>query len=312
MVVLYKFHMSAKLIRNDTLMMVSIMHTFHRINKKAFPGIRTKISVHGYKAIYLGICLSILLAACTSKSNTSTPLPASPTVSPTPVDLTPTKDNSSTQNDPLIFNEEFSGTQLDTSSWATEYRWGRTNNSELQYYFPDALKVQDGILHITAEKQSMEGMDYTSGMIASYNRFTFTYGYLEMRAKIPAGQGLWPAFWMHLNNDNKSGEIDIFEFLGNQPNIVHMAYHFPTLQEFSFTGPDYSQDYHTYAVDWEPNKIVWYIDGVERARATHEIPNEPMYIIVNLAVGGSWPGNPDETTHFPAYYDIDYIRVYKH
>jgi beta-glucanase (GH16 family) len=211
----------------------------------------------------------------------------------------------------LIFDDEFSGDQLDTSYWTTEYRWGRTNEPELQYYSPDAIQVEDGILRITADANQMEGMDYTSGMIASYDRFTFTYGYLEMRAKIPAGQGLWPAFWMHLNDDDQSGEIDIFEFLGHEPNIIHMAYHFPELQQFWFNGPDYSQDYHTYAVDWQPDHIIWYIDGVERARATNAIPNEPMYIIVNLAVGGLWPRNPDQSTRFPAYYDVDYIRVYQ-
>jgi beta-glucanase (GH16 family) len=212
----------------------------------------------------------------------------------------------------LIFNEEFSGDELDTTYWSTEYRWGRTNEPELQYYSPDAIQVSDGILRITADQQKADGMDYTSGLIASYDRFSFTYGYLEMRAKVPYGQGLWPAFWTHLNDDNESGEIDVFEFLGHEPNIIHMSYHFPELHEYWFNGPDYSQEYHTYAVDWEPDKIVWYIDGVERARATTDIPDEPMYIIANLAVGGEWPGSPDQTTHFPAHFDIDYIRVYQH
>jgi beta-glucanase (GH16 family) len=212
----------------------------------------------------------------------------------------------------LIFNEEFIGGRLNPAYWTTEYRWGRTNEPELQYYSPDAFQLKDGILRITADQRPMEEKDYTSGLIASYDRFTFTYGYLEMRAKIPAGQGLWPAFWMHLNNDDKSGEIDVFEFLGHEPNIIHMSYHFPELHEFWFNGPDYSQEYHTYAVDWQPDKIVWYIDGVERARATSSIPNEPMYIIANLAVGGDWPGSPDATTKFPAHFDIDYIRVYQH
>jgi beta-glucanase (GH16 family) len=212
----------------------------------------------------------------------------------------------------LIFNEEFTGDRLDASHWTTEYRWGRTNEPELQYYSQDALQVKDGILRITADQHQMEEKNYLSGLIASYDRFTFTYGYLEMRAKIPSGQGLWPAFWMHLNDDDKSGEIDVFEFLGHEPNIIHMSYHFPELHEFWFNGPDYSQEYHIYAVDWQPDKIVWYIDGVERARATSSIPNEPMYIIANLAVGGDWPGSPDATTQFPAHFDIDYIRVYQH
>jgi beta-glucanase (GH16 family) len=211
----------------------------------------------------------------------------------------------------LIFNDEFSGSQLDATYWETQYRWGRTNEPELQYYSADALKVSDGILRIVANRHQMDDMEYTSAMIASYDKFTFTYGYLEMRARIPSGQGLWPAFWLHLNNDDKSGEIDVFEFLGHEPNIIHMSYHYPKLSEYWFNGPDFSQDYHLYAIDWQPDGIVWYVDGIERARATVDIPGEPMYIIVNLAIGGPWPGNPDDSTNFPAYYDIDYIRVYQ-
>lgn len=263
---------------------------------------------HAQKIVCGCLGLLFLMTACRLLPNlndrSANPAPAD--------DIVSTTDMPRMQNTTLIFSEEFSGAQLNTTYWTTEYRWGRTNEPELQYYSPDALKVGQGILRITAEKRSMEEMDYTSGMIASFDRFTFTYGYLEMRAKIPAGQGLWPAFWLHLNNDDKSGEIDIFEFLGHEPNIIHMSYHFPKLTEFWYDGPDYSQDYHNYAVDWEPDKIIWYIDGVEHARATQDIPSEPMYIIVNLAVGGSWPGNPDETTRFPAHYDIDYIRLYQH
>jgi len=266
----------------------------------------------------MAACSALPLSNDLAPGSTSTlmPRPAELTVSAT-MDPVPTDTANSVSVTPpfddakLIFNEEFSGDQLDPDTWSTEYRWGRTNEPELQYYSPDALQVSDGILHIIADKRQMEGMDYTSGLIASYDRFTFTYGYLEMRAKIPAGRGLWPAFWMHLNDDDKSGEIDVFEFLGHEPNIIHMSYHFPELQEFWFNGPDYSQDYHTYAVDWQPDKIVWYVDGVERARTTTEIPNEPMYILANLAVGGDWPGSPDRNTQFPAHFDIDYIRIYQ-
>jgi len=261
------------------------------------------------------VCLGLLIitVACITLENLNAPKTDSELVMiSTPSATLPAEtDTPPVEGSKLIFDEEFSGTQLDTTYWATEYRWGRTNEPELQYYAPDAVEVKNGILRITAKKHRMEGMDYTSGMIASFDRFTFKYGYLEMRAKIPAGQGIWPAFWMHLNNDDKSGEIDVFEFLGHEPHIIHMAYHFPDLQQYWYNGPDYSQDFHTYAVHWEPDKIVWIIDGIERARATTEIPDEPMYIIVNLAIGGPWPGSPDETTHFPAYYDIDYIRVYQ-
>ena len=211
----------------------------------------------------------------------------------------------------LIFNEEFLGTKLNTDYWDDQLPWGRINDPELQYYSPDSLKVDNGFLRITADRKSVAGKEYTSGVINSSRHFTFTYGYLEMRGRIPSGRGLWPAFWLYVDKDDGTGEIDVFEFLGHEPNIVHMAYHFPELQQFWFNGPDYSQDYHTYAIDWQPDHIAWYVDGVERARATNAIPNEPMYIILNLAVGGPWPGNPDEHTKFPAHYDIDYIRLYQ-
>jgi beta-glucanase (GH16 family) len=296
--------------------------SLYRTNHKSPSVLGTKIKTRGWKVISILVCLSMLLAACAVLTNPVTPSPFIPTASPTPAGPaagpSPTPDNSPTTNATLVFDEEFSGTQLNTSNWATEYRWGPTNDPELQYYSPDALELSNGVLRIKADRRSMGGMDYTSGMIASYDRFTFTYGYVEIRAKLPAGQGLWPAFWMLLNDNNKTGEIDVFELLGYQPNTVYLTYHFPDSsgnsqnEGSSFTGPNFSQSFHIFGVDWEADKIVWYVDGVERYRATNNIPNGPMYLIANLAVGGNWPGNPDATTPFPAYYEIDYIRVYKH
>ncbi len=254
-------------------------------------------------------CLALLssMAACAA------PLAASSIPAAMAATATPAAPNMpAADHGRLIFDEEFSGDQLNRSYWSTEYSWGPINEPELQYYSPDALHVQDGILRITAEKRPTGGMPYSSGMIASFDRFTFVYGYVEMRARIPSGQGLWPAFWLHLNDDNKTGEIDIFEVLGHQPHILFMSYHLPELGQFWFNGPDYSQDYHVYAVDWEPGSLAWYVDGIERARVEHATPSEPMYILVNLAVGGTWPGSPNASTHFPAYYDVDYIRVYQH
>lgn len=272
--------------------------------------------------ICLFLYLFSLLSACITLPNANDQSLLASTPSLPSVDHTPTEKALSitnvppTKNAAPIFAEEFSGMELDTTIWATEYRWGPTNKPELQYYSPDALEVRNGILRIKAEKRQMDGMEYTSGVIASFDRFTFTYGYVEMRAKVPAGKGLWPAFWLHLNNDDKTGEIDVFEFLGHEPHIIHMTLHFPDIDGDSvddgswFNGPDFSKGYHIYAVNWEPDRIIWYVDGIQRFHLVHDIPNEPMYILANLAVGGDWPGNPNETTHFPAYYDIDYIRVY--
>jgi beta-glucanase (GH16 family) len=229
----------------------------------------------------------------------------------------PKTDNQILQNMRLVFQEEFNENTLNEDIWHAQYRWGPKNHPELQYYTPEALDINDGILRIKAEKRRMEKMSYISGVIASYDKFTFTYGYVEMRARLPAGQGLWPAFWLHLNNDDLVGEIDIFEMLGHEPDLIYMSTHFPGRngesedETHTYQGPDFSQDYHTFAVDWQPEAITWYVDGIQRSQISHDIPSGPMYILANLAVGGAWGGNPDRTTRFPAYYDIDYIRVYQ-
>ena len=220
----------------------------------------------------------------------------------------------------LVFNDEFEGDTLDTNKWTTAFPWGRAgaNESELQYYAEDAFEFQNGIQRIRAEERSMAGYDYTSGIISSYSRFHLQYGYVEMRARMPKGQGFWPAFWLLPVTKDWPPEIDVFEMLGHETDTIYMTLHW--LHESGqsqsvqgvHVGPDFNADFHTFAVDWSPGQIVWYIDDVERFRTTENVPDEPMYLLANLAVGGDWPGNPDETTSFPGYYEIDYIRVYQH
>ena len=140
-----------------------------------------------------------------------------------------------------------------------------------------------------------------------------------MRAKVPKGKGLWPAFWTLPSDLSWPPEIDVFEILGDRTNTIYMTYHYPTATNGKvasggkWNGPDFSADWHTYAVDWEPNVIIWYVDGIERLRYTDttHIVKKPMYLIANLAVGGVSPGAPDASTSFPSYYEIDYIRVWK-
>src|SRR5690242_15236708 len=156
----------------------------------------------------------------------------------------------------------------------------------------------------------MAGHDYTSGMISSFGHFAQQYGYFEIRAKFPAGKGYWPAFWLLPADKTWPPEIDVLEILGHEPDKVYLTNHWQTAEKHesvgdSYKGPDFSADYHTFAVDWEPNEIVWYVDGVERFRSKQGVPAMPMYIIANLAVGGDWPGNPDATTKFPGNMDID-------
>ena len=216
----------------------------------------------------------------------------------------------------LVFDDEFNETNL-SSVWSTELPWGPTDPNELEYYVPDALGFNDGFLRITAQKQSFQEKDYTSGIISTYPQFNFTYGYAEIRAKLPSGKGLWPAFWLLASDQKSSDEIDVFELLGGEPNTIYMTLHYEAPPKHlsaqgTYNGPDFTQSFHTFAVDWEPTQVVWYVDGIARYRASQNIPQTPMNIIANLAVGGTWSGAPNIFTRFPAYLDIDYIRVYEH
>ncbi len=169
---------------------------------------------------------------------------------------------------------------------------------------------------------------FLSGVITSYDSFRFRYGRVEARARMPAGKGLWSAFWLlnaYYNQDQpEDPEIDIIEAIGDQTSVANHAYHY--FADFNDDGfhnslvsnegraviSDFSADFHTYRVDWEEGRIVWYVDDVETHRLEgDQVSDEQMYIIANLAVGGTFPGPADETTPFPARYEIDYIRVYQ-
>ena len=139
-----------------------------------------------------------------------------------------------------------------------------------------------------------------------------------MRAKLPAGQGVFPAFWMMTDKENTwLPEIDIMEMLGHQPDQVWMVSHWlgkdGKLKSVSdsFQGPDFSNDFHTFSIEWTPHSITWLVDDIERFSISKNIPSEKMYLYLNTAVGGNWPGSPDHTTVFPVTYEIDYVRVFK-
>lgn len=166
---------------------------------------------------------------------------------------------------------------------------------------------------------------YLSGIISSLESFNFTHGYAEMRAKLPYGQGLWPAFWQFTTKYVEDvPEVDIMEMLGHDSYTVNHTYHFFDIENnwqlistptFKTSGPNFTDDFHTFGVMWEPKKLVWYVDGVAVKTLTEDdgyvIPKQAMYVIANLAVGGNWPGSPDASTPFPARYDIDYIKIYR-
>lgn len=222
----------------------------------------------------------------------------------------------------LAFGDEFDAPALDTRKWTPNYWWGNTisPNHELEYYSAGNIELSNGVLRLRADKRQTNGLPYTSGMVSSHGKFNQTYGYFEMRAKVPKGKGLWPAFW--LLPDLRHGvtwppEIDTMEILGHSTNTVYLTYHRlvgngdDAPEQYAYTGPDFSADFHTYGVEWNPSAVIWYIDGLERARSHTPVPAGPMYVLANLAVGGDWPGAPDGSTPFPNYFDIDYIRVYR-
>lgn len=244
-----------------------------------------------------------------------------------------------TGNWSLIFHDEFEGNTLDDSRWVTCYWWdnnGCTNegNNELQWYLPENIIVQDGALHLRAIEQEVTGSNgkvypYTSGMVTTGSvvddpeaptKFVFTYGYAEIRAWVPRGQGLWPAFWLLPAAQVSRPEIDVLEILGHDTSSLRVSLHYLDFDDrrqrvyYDYSGPDFADGWHTYAVDWSPEALVWYIDGVEIWRYDQEpyyIPDVSMYMLLNLAVGGDWPGDPNDDTPFPSDYKIDFVRVWK-
>ena len=235
----------------------------------------------------------------------------------------------------LAFAEEFNGNGIDSDKWNTRYLWGPnwTINNEQQYYVDtnsnpdfgyDPFVFDGKHLSITADrtpgylKASANNKSYVSGTLTTYNKFKMRYGYVEMRAKMPKGQGLWPALWLlHHKQNGARPEIDIMEFLGNDVDTVYNVYHhyrgsnLRSTPSYEVNGPDYTAGFHTFGVKWEPGSIVWYVDGKEANRyESGDVSNEDMYILVNLALGGAWGGNVDGSTPFPARYTIDYVRAY--
>ena len=241
----------------------------------------------------------------------------------------------------LVWHDEFNARKLDPRKWNILIRETSKHN-ELQYYVPDEAYIENGCLRLRSRVRNYGSKAFTSGRVDTSGKFAPTYGRFEIRARLPGGKGLWPAHWLYPQNRNwqmehimaetvASGmersipeerpwysEIDIMEYLGHETNVLYGTLHYCTFdgQKKSSSGTwrglcDYSQDFHVYALEWEPDQMRWYIDGELLHSTTNGIPHAPHYLILNTAVGGAWPGNPDATTRFPQYHDIDYLRVYQ-
>lgn len=226
----------------------------------------------------------------------------------------------------LSFSDEFTGDRLDLVKWSPRDPWGVERNQELQAYVADAFEVKDGLLRIIGKK-AMATYDgkprqYTSGMMTTHGKFSWKFGKFEIRCRVPKGRGLWPAFWLLPDPLGWPPEIDVLEILGHEPSKVYLTHHWtaapppaPSWKTASdskeWAGPDFSADFHVFTCQWEPDSITWSIDGVERFRSIQNVPTEkPMYLLVNLAIGGDWPKAPDASTIFPAAFEIDYVKVW--
>ncbi|MBR8743932.1 family 16 glycosylhydrolase [Nocardiopsis sp. MG754419] len=233
----------------------------------------------------------------------------------------------------LVWSDEFDGAAGDAPDpayWNHEtgdHGWG---NEELQNYTEsreNSALDGDGNLVITARQES-DG-SYTSARMTTQNNIEHSYGRIEARIHLPSGQGIWPAFWM-LGSDfpdtpwPDSGEIDIMEFIGSDVGTVHGTVHGPGYSAGDGVGAaydhpdggDFSDDFHVFAIDWEPGSLTWSVDGVPFNTITPDdvdgdwVFDQDYFMILNVAVGGQWPGYPDESTEFPQEMKVDYVRVY--
>lgn len=240
----------------------------------------------------------------------------------------------------LTWSDEFNGpngSPPDASKWVTETGGEGWGNNEMEYYTArlENIYQQDGnlVIKVLQEKYTGGGVtkDYTSGRLKTLGKFTQTYGRFEARIKIPRGQGMWPAFWMLGDDVDKAGwpacgEIDIMENIGKEPAIVYGSIHGPGYVGATGLGAPFrlpagqafADDFHVYAVEWEPDAIRLYVDDHLYSTRTHAdlrpgwkwTFDHPFFLLLNLAVGGDWPGSPDASTVFPQTMLVDYVRVY--
>jgi beta-glucanase (GH16 family) len=231
----------------------------------------------------------------------------------------------------LVWHDEFEGAEIDRTRWCLETGYTGASNAEMEIYTarPENLRLENGMLVIEARQELLQGYRYTSGRLSTRGLHAWTYGRFEARLKLPFGQGLWPAFWMLGDDVAKTGwpecgEIDIMEAIGKAPDMVRGTIHGPGYFRDDNVGLDYflngqrfADDFHLFALEWEPDQLRWYVDDKLYSTLTPaDVPGKwvfdhPFYLILNVAVGGLWPGYPDETTTFPQFMLVDYVRVYQ-
>jgi beta-glucanase (GH16 family) len=227
----------------------------------------------------------------------------------------------------LVWSDEFTGPAINTTVW--KYEIGSIRNNELQAYTnrSENARIENGCLVIEARKESYNGSAYTSASLNTRGTQAWQYGRIEMRAKLVKGKGMWPAFWAMGNSGSwpACGEIDLMELIGGGPgydNRIYATIHWDSSGHRQYGGSQtlmsgtFADSFHVIGVEWDSAAIRWQRDGVQffsapLTAAARSAFHQPFYLLVNLAVGGSWPGSPDTATVFPQQYQIDWIRVYQ-
>ncbi len=227
----------------------------------------------------------------------------------------------------LVWEDDFDGPTLDPARWSALQR-GVSANAELQAYVPDETWVEDSCLVLRSRRRewSVDGVtrSYTSGLVTTRGNVELEGGRVEIRAQLPAGRGLWPAHWLLPADDSWPPAIIVTELLGDDPRTVHMTTETGTEPDVlfdrgSFSGPDFSAGFHTFAVEWSPGGVRYFVDDELRhstgsGRGGLDVP---FAIVLNTAVGGQWPfgrsgpGDPDDTTVLPQLHRIDWVRVHR-
>ena len=239
-----------------------------------------------------------------------------------------------TTKNKLVMQDEFDTTGAPNQAmWSYNIGTGNNGwgNNELEYYTdrPENIVVENGMLKITAIKESYLGSSYTSARIVTKGKYEKQFGRIEARIKLPYGKGLWPAFWMlGADSDTVSwpqcGEIDIMEYLGSNPTTVFGTLHGPgysggeaITKKYSLTNNRFDNDFHIFGIEWGTDYVNFYVDDVLYNQITPKdvkgewVYNKPFYIILNMAVGGVYPGSPNSETVFPQTMLVDYVRIYE-
>jgi beta-glucanase (GH16 family) len=227
----------------------------------------------------------------------------------------------------LVWQDEFNDSTVNTGRWNFETGGGGWGNNELQYYTSRPMNAYQelGWLELWARQEDYGGRSYTSARMTTFLKGDWLYGRVDVRAKLPKGKGIWPAIWMmptdsYYGTWPASGEIDIMELLGDNPARVYGTVHFAdNLGKHLQLGSSYSlpggrlfsNDFHLFSFEWSADSLKWLVDGQEFFSLANASPfDKRFYLILNVAVGGNWPGSPDVTTTFPQVMIVDYVRVY--